>query len=67
MNTPDTPPRAAELERNVEKLLMKISQLEEQNAGLWEINRKLHEQSGRFENLVRQAIDLIEKNLPPQP
>ena len=51
----------------VEKLLMKISQLEEENTGLWEINRTLHEQSGRFENLVRQAIDLIEKNLPPQP
>ena len=51
----------------VERLLMKISGLEEQNAGLWEINRKLHEQSGHFENIARQAIKLLGDNLPKQP
>lgn len=58
------PPREPTTEEN---LRMRIAFLEDQISGLFEINYKLHEQSGHLESIARQAMQLLEKNLPKLP
>lgn len=61
------------LETELNHMRMRIAQLEEQNAGMFEVNYKLHEQSGHLESIARQAMQLLEKiptfekNLPKLP